>query len=571
MNSAGWRVLLLSMCVVVAFLAARNLLTNGISVGQWGDTVAASTVPYHLVVLSIDPGHGADLAGLRPGDLIDIRHNTPLERFWLIGQPPIGRPVTMLAQRGALQHRVTIVPQQAAPIRRILLTPVWFGYLWITLFAAVIALRRSDDPQMRALCLLLVTYAMWANTTEHIITSGSLWVLVFAATANTVAALSVAFWAACAGSFAPPASALRRRAQWLCYALVALSIAFGLMKIAGILTLFVDPIAFSVNAAVLPFALACLAASACTVLAVHATQGADRQRAIWALVPGAVLIFVGFGAEYAQNFVTSYELAWGSYYFATTINVITPLALTYVAFNRRLLDIGFVLNRAAVFAVVSTALVGAFVLVEWVANEWLSANHTMSAVVSMLVALALGLSIRYIHRFADRLVDRVLFRKRYEAEALLRRFAHEAAFITDRTALLQRALSTVKASTGTEASIIVLDDGRSNIDENDPALVSLRAWRKPLDLERYPGSALHGQFAFPMLARGELVGALVCGVKQDSEVYAPDESEALQMLADGVGSALSLLDHHRAGANGSLEGTIAELRDQRPSSAQNYR
>ena len=566
MKSAGWRALLLGMCAIAALLAIVDAYSefggpNSTSlVGQWGDTVAASTQPYHLVVLSIDPGHGADLAGLRPGDLIDIRANTPVERFWLFGQPLTGHPVTFLARRGSQQRQVTIVPQPAASNRLLLLAPIWLGFLWIALFAGVIAWRRSDDAQMRALCLLLVTYAFWSTTNQHFVSSEFLWALVAAATVNVLGTLTVAFWAACAGSFAPPRSRLRRLAQWLCYALIGTSIVVGFVKIAGIVTLQVDPTALASSASAVPFILACLAAVACTILAVTATQGAERQRALWSLVPPAILIFVGIGAQAFQGVTKSYELAWGAYYIASAVNVVTPMVLTYVALNRRLLDIGFVLNRAAVFAIVSTTLIGAFVIVEWIANEWLSANHTTSAVVGMAVALGLGLSIRYVHKFVDRFVDRVLFRKRYEDEATLRRFAHEAGFITDRTTLLERAVETVKASTGAGASILALDDGHSSVDENDPALVSLRAWHKPIDLELFPNSALHGQFAFPMVTRGQLVGALICGSKQDSEVYAPDESEALQMLADGVGSALSALSQGHATSNGSLAGTIAELR-----------
>jgi hypothetical protein len=80
-----------------------------------------------------------------------------------------------------------------------------------------------------------------------------------------------------------------------------------------------------------------------------------------------------------------------------------------------------------------------------------------------------------IHKYADRFVDHVLFHKRHEAQAALRRFAHEAGFITGRFTVLERALSTVRASTGTHASFLVLDDGRPSIDENDPALLALRA------------------------------------------------------------------------------------------------
>ena len=51
----------------------------------------------------------------------------------------------------------------------------------------------------------------------------------------------------------------------------------------------------------------------------------------------------------------------------------------------------------------------------------------------------------------------------------------------------------------------------------------------------------------------------ICGGKRDSEIYAPDESEALQSLADGVANALSLLSQDGETVNGSLSGSIAEL------------
>jgi hypothetical protein len=566
MKAGGWRALLLALCAIVATSAVVQIYLEfggpraTSLVGQWGDTVGASSQPFYLVVRSIDPGHGADLAGVRVGDLVDVRANAPRERFWLFGQPPTGHPVTILVRRGAQERRTTIVPQTATTYRMVLLSPIWLGFVGIALFAAIIAWRRYGDPQMRALCLLLVAYGLWESTNEHYVSSEHLWVLVGIAVANVLGTSCVAFWAACAGSFAPPRTTGRRAMQWLCYALVAGTIVVGLTRVVGLATLTVDPVGWASVAASIPFALAYAAAAACATLAIAATRGPERQRAIWSLVPGAVLIGLGFGAEGSQGVIKSYDLAWFVFYVAAAVNIATPMVLTYVALNRRLLDIGFVLNRAAVFTIVSTTLIAAFVIVEWVANEWFSANHATSAIVAMLVALALGFSIRYVHNFADRFVDRVLFHKRHEAEAALRRFAHEAGFITNRAALLDRAVATVKASTRAEASILVLDDAPAGIDDNDPALVALRAWRKPIDLELVGDSELHGQFAFPMVARGELIGALICGTKQDSEVYAPDESEALQSLADGVGGALSVLGHANNGFNGALGGAIAELR-----------
>lgn len=565
MRFTGWRALLLSLCALVALFAVADIYfefagpNSTTLVGQWGDTVGASSTPFHLVVLSTDPGHGADLAGVRPGDLIDIRPNTPVERFWLFGQPPTGHSVRILVRSSTRTREATIVPQSTATFRVFLLTPIWLGFIWIAIFAAIIAWRRFENPQMRMLCVLLIAYGFWGITNQHYVSSEHLWMHVAATAVNVFGSLAVAFWAACSGSFAPPRSRLRRASQWFCYVSITVSIGIGLTKVGAIVTLAVDPVALSSSVAAVPFVLAYLAAAFCAILAMTATRGADRQRAVWTLVPAGILILAGFGAEALQGTTRSYEMAWAIFYVAAAINFVTPLMLTYVAINRRLLDIGFVLNRAAVFAIVSTLVIAIFVIAEWIANEWLSANHTTGAIVGVVVALLLGLSMRYLHHFVDRFVDRVLFRQRHEDEAALRRFAHEAGFITDRDTLLERALAVVKSSTRADASIVLFDNKRT-LDENDPALVAMRAWRKPVDLERFPSSALHGQFAFPMVARGGLVGALVCGTKQDSEVYAPDEFEALQSLADGVGNALSVLSPDGADGHTSLAETVADLR-----------
>jgi hypothetical protein len=246
-----------------------------------------------------------------------------------------------------------------------------------------------------------------------------------------------------------------------------------------------------------------------------------------------------------------------------------PVALTYAALSRRLIDVGFFLNRAAVFTIVSAIVIGAFILAEWAASAWLaSATHTTSTIIGMVVALGLGISLRYIHLYVERFVDRVFFRRRHEDEAALRRFAHEASYISDRSTLVERAVQTVKEYTSARTAQILVRDGaaayafatdgpRADVSENDPGIVALRAWNKPIDLHVFPDSQLHGEFAFPMVSRGDLVGALICGPKRDGEAYAPDESEALLALARGVGTALDTMQSQRNGAIESIRETQA--------------
>jgi hypothetical protein len=66
---------------------------------------------------------------------------------------------------------------------------------------------------------------------------------------------------------------------------------------------------------------------------------------------------------------------------------------------------------------------------------------------------------------------------------------------------------------------LVLHDGDGhygNVTENDAAIVSLRTWHRTLDLHGVD-TRLAGEFAYPMIARGRLLGALLLGPKRSQE------------------------------------------------------
>ena len=100
-----------------------------------------------------------------------------------------------------------------------------------------------------------------------------------------------------------------------------------------------------------------------------------------------------------------------------------------------------------------------------------------------------------------------------------------------------------------------------------PGIVALPAWQKPLDLHTAHGSELHGEWAFPMLSRGKLIGALACGPKRDDGSYRPDESEALFALANGVGLALDILvSEYKGDTSAMILRELTALRETREAS-----
>lgn len=564
------------MLVVIAFVDQVGMGGAPPWYGILGGYVSGSSEPYHVSIRGIDPGGPADRAGIRDGDSVDVQDQSVLVRLSLMGQFLAGRPVTLQVRDAGTDSRRVLVPGPFS-VGRFWTYVVWeSATAWLLLFAAVIAWRRPYVDNNLLLSTVIVGAGLAIVSSLVFYAFPWSWPYVAMALIGQSSAISVALWAALASAFARPISPVRRLALVLCYTSVAVWIVFGngtpdrsvgLAPMVGILTLWFDPTRFIGPAWTITEVAAVVTATLCSVLAMLATGGVERQRAGWLLAP-CTLLFWAAAIPLVGFHFGSYEMSLDSGALYSVVAVVVPLVLTYAALNRRLIDVGFVLNRTVVFAIVSSIVIGTFILVEWAAGEWLvNANHVTSAIVGMVVALALGLSMRYIHRYVDRFVDNVLFSKRHQAETALRRFAHEAAYINDRAALLTRTLKTVRAHTTAESSDIVLRNGSadylsvsepsgSKISENDPAIVELRAWSKPVDLHELAGSQLEGDLAFPMASRGRLVGALVCGPKRDGEAYAPDESEALAALAHGVAGALDVLD---AGKGQPSEAVMADL------------
>jgi hypothetical protein len=583
MKPAGWRAATLVLCAIAGLAALAEFFgATGIGgaspwLGIWGATVSASSQPFNLTIQSIEAGGAAELGGLRAGDRVDLRANDLLDRFSLLGQPLAGRPVTILVRRGSTQRTAVVTPGPPNLRKRWDAFFNWPGQVWIALLAALIAWRRSQVREMRLLCLALVSYALWQVTAPFAFAAPWTSVyIVFRIGTVFFGPLAVAFWAACAGCFGTPLSQARRAIQTSCYLFAATSIVVGCAGVLGVITLWFDPMRLLWAAAGPLFGLALLAALGSGMLSFAASQGIERRRAAWLLVPPALLFLARYALDTAGIHLHSYAGYLAMTYTYSLVLFSTPLVVTYVALNRRLIDIGFVLNRAAVFGIVSAIVIGAFILVEWGVGQWLvNASHTTSVVAGMVVALALGLSLRYIHQYADAFVDGVFFRKRHEDEAALRRFAGESAYISDREILLNRAIREVLEHTeADDATILVRDEApgyvsrgdgsHTRVDANDPGIVALKTWSKPLNLHSLQDSELRGELAFPMISRGDLVGALVCGPKRDGEAYAPDESDALLALARGVGMALDTLSQQNGDAVASLRATqgliLEELR-----------
>jgi hypothetical protein len=236
-----------------------------------------------------------------------------------------------------------------------------------------------------------------------------------------------------------------------------------------------------------------------------------------------------------------------------------PLGCAYAILRYRLLDIAFVVNRATVFGITSVVVLAALALVDYglqkLVGSWIVQN---GASVQIALALGIGIATRPLHARIDAIVDDVFFRKRHEALAALKRFAHDVAFIDDGRVAIERSRETVARATEFRCAAF-LSEARGSafrlvedraadtapeipleIDRNDPCIIRMRSTRESVEL-RDVTSAIDGDYAFPMFARNQLLGFLLCTASGSAVTLAPDERAAVAEVARALGLTLDLL------------------------------
>jgi hypothetical protein len=550
MSTRSWRRLLLALCAIGLLQLGTTVWTQGwkfaavpglvANIGLPGQSASLDPTATPFVRrIAFAPSNPLARDGVQSGDLIDFRGLPSAQRYRLETQWWwVGERAELPVIRNGVTRKIALMPKQYPfPFEWIVVGNT--GLAWLLFFAGIIAARRSDSPEARVLALLLILFEIGLTFQEQN------WISPWP---EVDAALNAFSWFVFAGGisllatytmlFAQPASWPRRVAAALSYASAAVAGTMYFLQFAGMWTLTLDTAPWYTGwlTQILVYVIPALVPLACVAFTLPALRGAERDRFIWSTAPLAFLYLMITLPLLPTLFDADAIVPQWVQYISNFGIFLAPLGLTYSLLNRRVLDLGFAINRAVVFSGVSVVIVGIFVLVEWVLSEWFrSASHTTDLAINAGLALVLGLSVRGIHYRVDRVLDTVFFRKRHEDEHALRTFAHEAAYITDAATLVDRAKDALQDHADASFVDIVLDDHI-----NDPAMVAMRAWRKVLDLHTVR-TALQGEFAYPMVARGRLLGAIVLGPKRSGESYAPDESAAILQLAHGVGGALDVL------------------------------
>lgn len=257
--------------------------------------------------------------------------------------------------------------------------------------------------------------------------------------------------------------------------------------------------------------------------------------------------------------------------------MIFPIGCAYAILRHRIIDVNFVLNRTLVYTLLTSMVVGIFILLEE-ALKAAAAGRGVGIAVELAVALGIGFSFNAMHKYTEIAIERALFRAKHEAASALRRLAEEAPFMENADALLARAAQEVRDASGAAGTAIYerVDDGyRLTIASGDGdalplvgvddlAFVRMRKSREPQDLSELESALGSDGTAFPFSVRGALTGALVCRRRRSGEAYAPDEIALLASVAHEVGAEINAIRARRQAEvlDALLSGSL-DLRDAR--------
>ncbi len=557
-----WRLVSLSLLslVVTLFVAAITYGVGGRPWFGWWDSNTLRAAPYTVRIVEPRPGGATERAGIRNGDLIDLREQSLGSRIAVVSQLSATRPTIVTVERGGSRSTHSVIgstswegaTQWKLPAQVLTsLAALWFG-----ICALLLALRQWSRPDARLLILTLLCITAVQLDPRYLVLPSATLQLVLFIVARVCMAVAPLLLLRLSFRTGQPS---RRRTALTLAAIASVGIGFlaDVAAATGIATLWFDPLPFIYRVSplrlsidVVTYALVAFAALA----AVRATPADERPRAAWLLLPLPIAFFAHAFTQTIAVFITSWFVNVAIISASNGIYLLSAGLVTYALLKRRVLDFEFVLSRTVVVATVSLIVVASFILLEFLLNTVLmGVSHATGLVANAALALVLGLSLNPIHRRVDGIVERVFFHKRLEDERALVEFGREAAFVTNEAALLDHAIENLREHTDARSAAIFLDgtgnfaparsfgDGiQAEIDENDAAVLALKARHVPIDPHRY-ASALRGALALPMLARGRLLGLVVLGERAGGEAYAPDEIAALSSMSQGVGSALDVL------------------------------
>jgi hypothetical protein len=286
------------------------------------------------------------------------------------------------------------------------------------------------------------------------------------------------------------------------------------------------------------------------------SHGEERQRLKWVFSG----MLIGFIAE-VLVYIPGPD--WLSP-LAGIVSIVMPISVAYAALRQRLIDVDFVINRAIVYTAMTALLIAFVSLLDFLTSRFISEYH-LALYLEAGATVAVGFALDRFRGELDRFTDRLFFKERHEAESQLDRVARSLEFVTredsidealvDEPArwlkLASAALFKVDTESGTferTYSVGWSEADLGKVLDDAPLPRYLRTERRVLAAKevawndaQLPKGAAAPALYLPIFCREALEGFVVYGAHTDTTTLDPDEVTILAGLGPRAGLAFDHL------------------------------
>ncbi len=556
----GWKITWSTVVAAITLFAVVAFWFRG--------TLPFDIEQFHGHSMLVQPKPGiAFPKGLIPGESIDLGAQSNVTRAAILGsaQGSIASGVTYFLTvrrpQGEINIPITtvIIPAKTS----VTITYAAEGALFLLLLGAMalLLLWRGQGRASFGLMLYCTSYVIGTAATT-VYASGAWIVVVICTIAMGYAGARVGFYIMADALVGERfSSGARRLFGWV----FVLMLAFGFAVRIGRYMYFVYTGSSQFLAPVysLPFSFIYLMPFTLLTLGYLRVEPGMRLRLRWIMV-GMIALAT---TVVLNNAIIEQSLVFQS--IDGGIFLFSLLAMAYALLRHRVVAFSIFVDRALVYGLVTTLVVGVVAAVNSLALRFALPTGA-SLILQVVVPLSLGIVLGRVRTTLDRVVEQVFFRKKYLSEQALRNFAERAGYIDKTPDLLDATVREIGRHTRAPAVAIysaepkgfrrLRDQGEitypAELSSNDDAAVALKARREAVDLEGLTSALGTDSCVFPLLVLGNLRGMLVVK-NRPQEHFGSDDRELLSNVAQAVGASWRIL---RARDNEALVSDMAARR-----------
>ncbi len=238
------------------------------------------------------------------------------------------------------------------------------------------------------------------------------------------------------------------------------------------------------------------------------------------------------------------------------VTELLPLLAIYPILRYRLVDLGFVVNRATLYSVLTLAAVATLAGVNWLAEKLVT--ERLALVVQPVAAIVIGLGYMRIRGWTQTMLERTFFRDRFRAETRLASMA-EGFALEQRVEVIDTTLAfAAPATLALSSGAVFRRDGvrlarTVSSGWEDATLASLDASVDDvLALDGLPPAPNDPVLAIPLVNGADLVGIAFYGRHFNGTEIDPEEAAMLRKLCAAAGTAYRVAE---------LRSEVAQLRE----------